>query len=185
MIYDMMKRFVSDRKGIATIEFAFITPIMLFFMIGAVAAFDVVKGGKNYANAAKTIADLVTRQTSFSDAEFALQVSIAKAIMDKYSNVPDLQVRITSISNDDADLDSDGVFREIDWSLSNIANSQMSDAELAAFTKLPTIPKDETVILVEISGTYTPYIATDLIGAIDYYRYAIHRPRFSASVEYS
>lgn len=190
----LMGRFLRDKNAVASIEFAFITPVMVFFMLGAVAAFDVVQGGKNYSNAAKTVVDLVTRQTTFSDDDLALQVAIVQAIMDDYADVPDLEVRVTSIysrteeDDDDDDDDEDSETKNLElavaWSVSNIEGRAMNDAALAHFDKLPSVPLNETIVLVEVSGTYTPYISTDFVGDMEYYRYAIRRPRFSASVEY-
>lgn len=182
--WNILSRFSDDRNAVASIEFAFITPIMVFFMLGAVAAFDVVQGAKSYSNAAKTIVDLVTRQTTFSNTDMTMQVAIAKALMDEYADVPDLEIRITSLYNDEDDLDGDLEEVEIGWSVSNITGRAMDESEISTFGTLPTIPRDETIILVEVSGTYTPYITTDFIGAVDFYRYAIRRPRFSASVKY-
>lgn len=188
--------FIRDRNAVASIEFAFITPVLVFFMLGAVAAFDVVQGGKNYSNAAKTVVDLVTRQTTFSDDDLTLQVAIVEAIMEDYADVPDLEVRVTSIysrsDEDDEDDDDDeeeeseleDVELVVDWSVSNVDGSAMNDAALANFSKLPYVPVGETIVLVEVSGTYSPYISTDFIGDMEYYRYAIRRPRFSTSVEY-
>lgn len=187
----LLGRFLRDKDAVASIEFAFITPVMVFFMLGAVAAFDVVQGGKNYSNAAKTVVDLVTRQTTFSDDDLDLQVAIVQAIMDDYANVPDLEVRVTSIyshteedDDDDEDEEKENPTLAVEWSVSNIDGNEMDDAELALFANLPFVPVGETIVLVEVSGTYTPYISTDFVGDMEYYRYAIRRPRFSASVEY-
>ncbi|MEI9916897.1 MAG: TadE/TadG family type IV pilus assembly protein [Methylovirgula sp.] len=64
LLYDNLPRFRSDEKGIAAIEFALTLPIMLFVFVGVTQVGQAVSISHRVTITARTITDLVTRETS-------------------------------------------------------------------------------------------------------------------------
>lgn len=178
----LCSKFAEDCRAVAALEFALVVPFMLFFMIGATATYDMMQGSKNYSKVTNILVDLVTRETSeFNDTKFDTIVATAEVLMGDYGDVDDLTITISSIENV-FDTDDDPTLT-VDWSKSNVVGVELTNAELPQFD-LPSVPEGDTIIMVQVSGTYSPYIITDIINAIEFERHAIRRPRFLVKLDY-
>lgn len=176
------RNLANNRQGVAAIEFGMVAPFVALFMIGAINLFDGYQGAQSYQNAGTTLVDLVTRhETTFGDAERDNIFATAKALLGEYGASGDFEICITSIANI-FDTANDSTLT-IAWSKSNVEGGEMSAADIANYD-IPNIPEGASVILVELSGSYEPYISTANLGSYNYSRYFIRRPRFLDSIPY-
>lgn len=70
-----MARFCTDRRGVAAIEFAFLAPVLLAMYFVTMEVSQGIETNKKVSRIASMVADLVTQQSSVTEADI-------KAIMD-------------------------------------------------------------------------------------------------------
>lgn len=173
---------IKSEEGVAAIEFGLVAPFIFLFMVGAINLFDGYQGAQSYQNAGTTLVDLVTRhETTFGDEERDNIFATAEALLGDYGSNGDFKISITSVENVFDSASSPEL--TIAWSKANIENGEVTLADLANYD-IPNIPEGGTIILLEISGSYEPYISTANLGTYNYSRYFIRRPRFLDSIPY-
>lgn len=64
-----LRRFGGARKGLAALEFAILLPTMVFVLLAAVDLIDALSTYRRAENAAASLADVVSRDTSVSNSE--------------------------------------------------------------------------------------------------------------------
>lgn len=169
-------------SGVASIEFALVVPVLLSVMLGATGLFDLFQGARSTERGATTIVDLVTRQVAMDDDSFDIMVATAESIMGDYAESGSFEISISSIQNE-FDSSSDPTL-SVAWSKANVDSAVIKDDDLIDYD-IPDIPEGETVILVKILSSYTPYVVTDEVGSVDYERYVIRRPRLADQIPYN
>jgi Flp pilus assembly protein TadG len=78
------RRLVSDRRGVAAIEFAMIVPIMLVLFFGTVEFSSGIAANRKVSLMARTLSDLTSRSISVSDADLTNFFAASNAIMTPY-----------------------------------------------------------------------------------------------------
>ncbi|WP_117192988.1 TadE/TadG family type IV pilus assembly protein [Rhizobium terrae] len=107
-----LRRLVADRRGVGAVEFALIAPILISLYI---TSFEITIGlsvSTRLTRATSTIADLVTRETTVSQATLATMKNVADGMFAPYK-VDDPNIRITGVV-----LDATGN-PTVAWSWSN------------------------------------------------------------------
>ena len=95
-----VRRFAGARKGIATLEFALILPVMLTLYLGAVEVTDGLSVSRRVSHATSAISDLVAQDTDIANtAEMTDIFDAASAILSPFSQTP-LKVTVTAITMD-------------------------------------------------------------------------------------
>lgn len=97
-----LRRFGSEKKGLAALEFAIIAPVMVFLLFAAVDLIDALGANKRAQNVSASLADVVARDTSVSDAEITGLWSALDLLMFPDGAGDEIHVRISSISIVDA-----------------------------------------------------------------------------------
>jgi len=175
-------KFTWDNQGVAAVEFAIVFPLLIVFLTGSMSLFDGLRGARVYGQAATTVADLVTRQIEMNNDKLSDMYATAAALTGQYSRVSNYQISITSIVNE---FDSRGnTDLSIAWSRGNASGAALNADDLGNYD-LPQLFEGESVILVVMSGTYTPAIWADAVGHISYHRHALRRPRFVPEIPFS
>ncbi|MBS0384163.1 MAG: pilus assembly protein [Proteobacteria bacterium] len=64
-----LRRFGRERKGLAAIEFAFLLPVMVFVLLASVDLINALGTYRRAENVAASLADVISRDTSVSNAE--------------------------------------------------------------------------------------------------------------------
>lgn len=95
----LIDRFARDKRGIGAIEFAIITPVLLMLYIGAVQLTVGLTVAKRASQAAGSIADIVTQQTSVDTSFLSTMPTVAAAIFSPFG-VNGMTLKITAISID-------------------------------------------------------------------------------------
>ncbi|QBF31206.1 TadE/TadG family type IV pilus assembly protein [Thalassococcus sp. S3] len=167
-----IKRFAQDTDGLVTVEFAMMMPILFFAYCASFVFFDAYRQSATNLKTAYTIGDLISRETAainnaYIDSMYSLTQDLAR------SNSP-MSLRISVIRWDAGD---DRYY--LDWSSARGGITQLTDNTLSAFNeRLPTMPDQERVILVETWNTWTPPFNVGMeVTSID--NFVFTRPRFA------
>jgi Flp pilus assembly protein TadG len=91
------RRFGGARSGLAALEFAIILPMMVFLVLGSVDLLDALSVNRRAENVAASLADVVARDTSVSNAEISGIWSALNLLMYPGTDAT-MSERVTSIS---------------------------------------------------------------------------------------
>jgi Flp pilus assembly protein TadG len=93
------RRFGGDRSGLAAIEFAFIAPVMVTFLLGATELSNGMVADRKVSQVVSTLADLTSQDTEVTNAEMTNIFDCGTTIM---SPLPTgtLAMRVTSVVAD-------------------------------------------------------------------------------------
>jgi len=170
-----LRKFGKDVSGAITVEFVVIMPALMWAYGASYVYFDGYRQSAQNMKAAYTIGDMISRETN----------AITDAYIDSMYNVAQLltrtrnpmSMRITVIR---WDAEDDRYF--LDWSeargsVAELTNDNLLDLE----ARLPVMPDNERVILVETWNTWTGVFNTSL-GTISLDNFVFTSPRFGSQV---
>lgn len=158
-----------DRRGGAVVEFALILPFMLLLVLGAVEVISVIEAQRRVSHVAYAIADLVAQERTISATELNDIFVGGKLLMTPLSATP-LGQRVASFP-----ADHTGVLSATpDW-------SQEAPTKYAGSQGLTppsgTTGADQSVIVADVSYTYTPFVHWVLPTTFTFQKRAVLRPR--------
>ncbi len=176
-----LRAFPTAVGGMSSVEFAFILPVFIAFMMGSAIIFDGARALRQVSTAAATVSDLATRLETMDDGMRDSIFTTAEALMGSYADNSVYNIIITSVANELGD----GVDTlEVVWSEAKIAGTARNDADLGNYS-FPEIPDGESLVMVEIDLTYTPvFNAKGMASSILLDEVAMRRPRFVNEVCY-
>ncbi len=165
------KAFLDDQSGNITVEFVLAMPILFWAFMACYVFFDGYRQSAANLKAAYTISDLVSRETE----------GINDAYVDSMSNVLQLMTR----ENAKVDLrlsvirwDEEDNRYYLDWSANRGFESALTNANIVEIeNRLPTMPDNERVILVETHNRFMPLFNIGL-GEVNLDNFVFTRPRF-------
>ncbi len=178
-ISQLIRKFVRNIRGVATVEFAIIGPVLVALLIFSVNGFDAYRGLRRASVAVDTVSDLVSRKQVMNDAQRDALFVTAEALLDRYATGNTLGMTISSVEQDEDDN------YVILWSVANdnaTAHGEFLPAEVAS--ELPAIPDGESVILTELDFSFRPTFQDLWVGAVDADQISISRPRLLAKIAY-
>ncbi len=150
------RRFGSDRKGVALVEFAMLLPVMLIAYVGMTEVVTLVMINRKVTQLTSALSDLTSRTQSVSPTDIKNIFSAAETVMMPYQDGKPVMV-ITSLV-----VDAAGVAR-VCWS-----SSSDNGAPLARGTTqvIPAIYRTPTTSVIMASASYkhTPTIGYVLTG---------------------
>ncbi|WP_245626908.1 TadE/TadG family type IV pilus assembly protein [Aestuariivita boseongensis] len=170
-----LKRFRRDTSGSATIEFAIIMPMLFWTYASTYVFFDGFRQNTINLRAAYTIGDMISRETQ----------ALTPAYIDSMYNMTQLltrtdspmSLRITVIRWDAEDNQF-----YLDWSQARGTVTALTQGDMANIaTRLPVMPDEERVILVETWNTWEPVLQVGL-GERSMDNFIFTRPRFAPQV---
>ncbi|MEW6436673.1 MAG: TadE/TadG family type IV pilus assembly protein [Pseudomonadota bacterium] len=157
---DKLTRFASHEKGIAAVEFALTLPIMLVVFVGVTQVGQAVSISHKVTMTARTITDLVTRETvstgSVAATTIQTDLQAATQVMAPYSSGT-LAVTVSEITTN-----SNGV-ATVTWSQSwpNNANALVAGSP---FTLPSTLTGNNiSIIYGQVRYVYTPLIGYNFV----------------------
>lgn len=172
----ILRRFRSDKRGVAAVEFAFIAPILILMYFG-IAEFTqgmIVK--RRVGHVASTIADLTSRVNQVDTAATGDIFAVGRTIVAPLSTTS-LRMRLTSVT-----ADSGGV-SHVDWSDANNWTARTVNATITMPTGVVTA--NQSVIMAEVQYTYDSpvhyLVPTGILMSQTYYL----RPRLSTQVTHN
>ena len=166
-----LKSFAADCSGNVTVEFVMAMPILFWCFMAGYVFFDGYRQSALNLKAAYTISDLVSRETEgINDAYVDSMVEVLKLMTRSSSQV---NLRLSVIRWDEAD---DRYY--LDWSANRGYLTELTDANVENIEeKLPVMPDNERVILVETRNVFQPMFNVGL-DDIDLDNFVFTRPRF-------
>ena len=168
----LIRHIPVDRRGNATIDFAFLLPIMLMLLIGVVEVTNVLRLDQKVVSAAQTVADLVTQRREVSDADLSDIFTAADLIFDPYPTAA------SSIGVVGVRYDPTTGAPSVDWTRSVNGGSVPDALTLATGLGSP----GDGVVVVRASYAYTPVFFDFIMGPTTIEETAILRPRRSSYV---
>jgi Flp pilus assembly protein TadG len=169
-------RFHSDRRGAIAVEFGLLLPIMVLLLCGAFELTRLARASSRAANAAQTIADLISQQSSVSSSSMANFCAAGRIVM-----IPFLSSGFAATA---ASVTYSGTARSVDWQDTTCGNATSIGTATALATNYTANAKD-SVIIVRVSYSYTPVFSTYVAPSLQLTRLAYVRPRNGVTVTHS
>ena len=163
----------SDRRGVALIEFAFVLPFLVLLFLGGFQLMDAVSAYRKVGTTVRTLADLTTQNTTMTAAQADQILAASQQVMTPYSPASAV-MRISQIS-----VDASGN-ATISWSRALNGTAYTTGSAFTMPTGLNQPSK--YYIYSEITYTYTPRVASALIGTIPLTQTIFMSPRSSSFV---
>lgn len=191
-VMGLLRRFRSNKDGIAAVEFAMIVPILLAMYLGTIEISTGITVNKRVARVSSTVADLVTQQSTVTKGTLDDILEIGAAIMQPYTAD---KPKITVIGVDVNSTYPQG--GKVSWSRVYDKGTFKAGAAKNADTIVPAnLRIDGTfVVMVQTDIEYRPVVTwvigskTDNSGnsytALDMMERYFLRPRLSATVDCS
>ena len=164
----LARRLLRDRRGIAAVEFAFIAPVLVFFVMGVIEMSFRFRAAEEATRYVHQVADLVAREDELTKDQLGQIYGAAMYMMAPIETTDQLDLDVSSIGFEGEDAKPDVFWRRaagtpVDINLPNTAGMGLTG---------------ETVIRVGVRYTYES-VLSELFGgrvmAIE--REAFARPR--------
>ena len=170
----VVRRFSSDRRGLAALEFALIAPLMVLVLFGSVELTELLATNRRAENAAASVADVISRDTDVTTPEINDLWAAATTLMYPNSATP-LQMRVSSVQiNTSTDA-------RVLWSDGYNGYSPRGSGSVVALPSGMMIA-GTSVILTETNYHYIPPIGVFLHVAMDLSHTEYRRPRVADPV---
>ena len=175
----MLKRWVAmfgASGGAAAIEFALLAPVMIAMFFGVVEFSAAVDCRTRVTNMASTAADLVAQDTVISPADMTNVFAALNAIVFPFSSATS-KIVISSI------VDNGSGGGKVDWSDAQNGPARTPGSSVTVPAGL--ISSGGSVILAEVTYTYSSPTTVVLIGAVTMSNSFYAHPRRSAKVTHT
>lgn len=177
----MLQRLVHlarDKTGVAMIEFGLVLPLMATMFCGAWEASQAVICYMKLGNAADTVADLATQQKSMKSSNIDDFYTSAQLVLAP-NNATGLGLAIASVT-----FDPTTGAAAVAWQQTRGGAMPMSAATITSLSSGLGNPGD-SVIVAQLSYTYTSSLDYVLPKLISLNTTAMQRPRLVKSIPYS
>ncbi|MEJ0021999.1 MAG: TadE/TadG family type IV pilus assembly protein [Alphaproteobacteria bacterium] len=182
-----LRQLFRSRRGAAAVEFAFIAPIMVLLFFGLIELSEGMNARQRMENVAATSADLVAQSTNMTPTAISNVFAAANAIMYPYPT--NVKIVISSVQDDPANSLSKG---KVVWSkcTANTTARAAGDLFTIGGTGANTIPTGVitaggSVILAEVSYSFTPVTHYVIGGSVNMSTRFFSRPRRTVQVTWS
>ncbi len=145
-----LRAFGEETRASVTVEFALVMPFIFWAFMASYVYFDGYRQSSVNLKAAYTISDLISRETGVIDAEYIDSMHSLLRLLTRATSPT--SIRISVIRWDEPD---DRYY--VDWSQKRGFPAALSNNDMAMIEeKLPVMPHNERVILVETLNLFVP-----------------------------
>lgn len=157
-ILQLFRRFRSEHRGVAAVEFALLLPVMLVLYVGGNELGHALTIARKVTHVTSSLADLATQPTSMTSADVTNIFNAAASIMTPYST-SDLRIKMSGIT-----INSSGV-ATVTWSkaYNDTALTVGSTVSLPAGVKTPST----FLVTAEVHYNYNPTFGYVLTSNMD------------------
>jgi Flp pilus assembly protein TadG len=168
-----IKQFSTERGGVAAIEFAILSPMMLALFLGSVELSTGVAINRKAAIAAHTVADLASQYTNITNADMTNILNAASDIVYPYS-ASNLQTVVSELA-----IDAQGNATVV-WSdtLNGTARTVGSSVTIPSNLATP----NTNLLLGETTYSFTPSYGHAVTGTLPLSGQIYMQPRQSSAV---
>jgi Flp pilus assembly protein TadG len=92
-----VRRLITDKRGVAAIEFAFVAPLLLMTYLASMEISLAIEASKKVSRAASMVADLIAQQPTMTKAEIEAIMAIGGSLLQPY-NRSGLTLTVTAIA---------------------------------------------------------------------------------------
>ena len=185
-ILSRLRKFRSDRRGVAAVEFALILPVMLTIYIGGIEIGDGFAINSRVTDVAHSVTDLATQYISIDSQDMTAVLGASSSIMAPYSTTG----MVVTVSEVTADKNGNGF---VTWSNSLNGTARANGSALTLPAPLIAQAKAQftsngtymVVVLGEVSYPYTPSIGYVLTSTITMSDSFYLMPRLSNCITYN
>lgn len=191
-----LRRFGSDRHGVAAVEFAIILPFMLTLYLGGAELGDGLAVQFRVTLAARTVADLTsqcgdtTSSGQYCDTASGLAIDTtsmnqilgaASTVMAPYST-NNMVVTVSELT-----FTGGNTTATVLWSAASSGSGRTAGSTYTLPAAMQTLQAGTTyyLILGEVTYPYTPTMGYVITGTINMYQNALFFPRNSSCVQYN
>lgn len=167
--------YARDKRGVAAVEFALIFPVMAAILLGSVETSQLLEAKRKETNVAATVADLVAQEKSVDNADMSNIFQGATMLLAPFSTAT-LRVVVTSVINDASNNPV------VDWSDGYNATARTVGASLPADFPDDVLVSGSSVIMAEVTYTYSSPYGWNVTGPITLHDVYYCRPRRSNTV---
>lgn len=169
----LARHIASDERGNATVDFAFLLPIMLMLFVGVVEVTNLLRVDRKVVAAAQTTADLVTQRREVTSAQLDDFLRAAELIFEPFP-ASAVTVGITGVR-----YNPNSGAPEVAWTKSKNGGSVPNALVMAQGLGQP----GEGVVVVRVTYNYTPVFFDFVLSATEIEETAVLRPRRSQYVQ--
>lgn len=167
-----MRRLWGDVGGVAAVEFGLIAPVLIVMLLGIIEITRAVSVDRRFTLVTSMVADLVARESRLTADDVKAIYDIAAVVMAPY-DATKLKLSLVPVARDDKKT---FVYPSLTNRPSYNGGPNPSKCQTYALAD-GLIAKQETVIVVEGSYTYTPLLAGSLVGTLTWQDKAYAKPR--------
>lgn len=144
------RKFAADTRGSVSVEFIIMMPIIFYAFMAIYVYFEGFRQSTVNLKAAYTISDLMSRETEIISDDYIDSMQAMLQILTRANSA--IALRMTVVRWSDADNRY-----YVEWSENRDYGPNYTDASISIIEdKLPLLPDNEIVIVVETSNTYVP-----------------------------
>lgn len=187
-----LSRFLRREDGVAAIEFAFIAPLLVLFLLGTTQATQSLWANGKIAQTSSVLGDLISQEPELDPSLFDDIMGAATVLIEPLS--PDsLGIQVISAiachQNPNDITNSTPKFFVV-WSDSATFDPSVSVSTPASGSELTDPPENLTIqdgnyiIRTSLTYTYQPPISREAGYTLDMEEIAYHQPRNQGSVSY-
>jgi hypothetical protein len=170
--------FRDDTRGTVAVEAAVIFPMVLWGLLGTFVYFEGYRQTSINHKAANTIADMLSRETQSLTPTY---ITNTKALFDQMAQANgDTRIRLSVIKWSNYHESYRVVWSQVRGDeISSLTHDDVIDWQL----KLPQVPDQERIILVETWSTYNPLFRIGM-DPVDIQTFVFTRLRFSPQLRF-
>ena len=173
--------FLSDRRGVAAVEFALLAPMLVMGYFGVAELTEGLMASRKVSTVASTIGDLTAQAASTTPSQIADIFSVGQLVMQPFSTTGQiLTMRISSVT-----VDANSVPR-VDWSqgqgLVPLVNGAAVTLPSASGANTPFIASGQSVIMAEAHYQFSSPVAQYLPQTSDLHDTLYMSPRQGTQV---
>ncbi len=187
----LLSRFRREEQGVAAIEFAFIAPLLVVFLLGTTTATQSLWAHGKVSQTSSVLGDLISQESTLTDDIFGSLMNAAPVLMEPFP-LNDLKIDVTAAiachenpNNTEGSTPSMFVVWSRGWSDSGLGRGNAAPGD--PLSNAPgdlSVEDGDYIIRTTVSYTYEPTIARKADYDIEMEEIAYHQPRDDRPVTY-
>jgi len=170
----LRSRCLSDRSGVAAVEFALLVPVMLVCLAGMVDLGQALSVSRKVDQIAATVSDLVAQEATISTSDVTSILTGASAILLPY----DTSGLVITVSAVTIGTSSNTVV----WALQSSGTAPTAGSVTTAVIPSAITESGVQIIVAQVSYSYAPSFSSLFGGSYDFSHQHLSRPRESSTV---